>query len=108
MVYLFACLLITKEDRKMFMCLNRNWEAIDATAGNHQDTIIPIGWYEIEKIKNPFGFKGYWLVIKGTLIGASEGSWLQCNDEDKTGWGRRDFQVVITDTLPEGVMLSTL
>jgi len=88
------------------MCLKRNWEAFDVTAGNRRDTFIPIGWYEVERIKNPFDFEGCWLVIKGTLIGASEGSWRQWINDGEIDW--ENYEVVITDTLPEGVVLSTL
>lgn len=61
----------------MQMILKKDWHVIDATEGEHKDTTIPAGIHEIERIPNPFGYKAPWLVLKGTKIGASEGSWRQ-------------------------------
>jgi hypothetical protein len=63
----------------MQMILKREWEAIDASdRAKHVIANIPAGTHEMERIPNPF-FKNntFWLVLKGTMIGASEGSWRQ-------------------------------
>lgn len=92
----------------MQMILKREWDAIDAT--NLPERIltkIPAGTHEIEKIPNPAGYSGNWLVLKGTLIGASEGSWRQwapgqMNDApDHENFGKEidweEFTVIIID-----------
>jgi hypothetical protein len=65
--------------KPMFMTLKRDWEALDGTDGSLKKTIIPSGRYEIERIHRPNVPEGetFWLVLKGTKIGASEGSWRQ-------------------------------
>lgn len=87
------------------MILKRKWAAVDGTTAS--ETFIPAGTHEIERIPNPLGYKGYWLVLKGTKIGGSEGSWRQWENGqlvDNPGhpnhgkpidWG--DFEVQITD-----------
>lgn len=74
----------------MFLITKREWKVRDA--GNYIDIIISIGRHEIEKVVNPFGYNGYWLVLKGTLIGATELSWKQWEEDH---WG--DFQVIIEE-----------
>ena len=62
----------------MKMILKRNWHALDASKPRKEDhVIIPMGEHEIERIPNPRGYPGFWLVLKSTLIGASEGFWRQ-------------------------------
>ena len=63
----------------MLLILKREWEAIDASQGDKRSayTTIPPGEHEVERIPNPRGYAGNWLVLKGTLIGASEASWRQ-------------------------------
>ncbi len=64
----------------MFMTLKRTWEALDgskASKGEARVIIIPAGRHEIERVPNPYGHPAPWLVLKGTLIGAAEGSWRQ-------------------------------
>jgi len=92
----------------MTLILKRDWEAINASRGESPRTKIPAGRHEVERIPNPFGHGGAWLVLKGTLIGASEGSWRQWRpgqtpdvpetDPDHTriiDWG--DYEVVIEE-----------
>jgi hypothetical protein len=67
----------------MFMILKRNWEALDASKPPGDNTaIIPAGRHEVERIPNPYGHNGYWLVLKETLIGGSEGSWQQWRNSE--------------------------
>lgn len=87
----------------MFMILKRNWHAIDASKGLER-VVIPAGCYEMDRTSNPYGHSCSWLMIKGTKIGASEGSWRQWQNDEKTNWG--DYEVVITDVLPEGMVLA--
>lgn len=67
----------------MFLVLKRDWPAIDF-AIPRPDAVIPknhptitAGRHEVERIRNPHGFDCYILVLKGTLIGATEASWRQ-------------------------------
>ena len=76
----------------MFLILKRDWEAVDATTGQRVKTSISAGKHEIELVKNPLGFDAPWLVLKGTLIGASEVSWRQWSGPEWDEW-----QVVIED-----------
>jgi hypothetical protein len=56
---------------------------MDATANpetgeiGRQLTTIEAGRHEVEKIPSPHGHNCDWLVLKGTKIGASVGSWRQ-------------------------------
>ena len=93
---------------KMFMTLKRDHGALDAAGGRNKRVTILMGRYEIERIPNPLFNNGtFWLVLKGTLVGATEGSWRQWEKGqvvDKEGhpdfgkpidWG--DFEVVIEE-----------
>ena len=87
------------------MTLKCDREAIDATGQKknpHLKTIIPKGRHEVERIPNPFGHpNSTWLVLKGTRIGASEGSWRQwqngvLNDRcEPVDWG--ELEVIIEE-----------
>ncbi len=59
----------------MFLVLKQDWDVLDATKekGSRKTTILA-GRHEIERIANPCGHDAVWLVLKGTLIGATEGS----------------------------------
>ncbi len=61
----------------MQLVLKRDWEAFDVSSGAIKSATIPQGTHEVERIPNPVRSSGYWLVLKGTLIGASEKSWEQ-------------------------------
>lgn len=58
----------------MFMTLKQDWDVLDATTTPHKQAKIPAGRHEIERIPNPSYPGKFWLVLKGTRIGASEGS----------------------------------
>lgn len=75
----------------MQLIVKRDWKALDASKLNNR-LIISIGVHEVERIKNPFGYSGYWIVLKGTLIGASEKSWRQWEDKE---WD--EFEVILKD-----------
>ncbi len=83
----------------MFMALNREWQAIDASKKTREErkTTIPPGRHEIERIPNPLGLGGFWLVLKGTLIGAAENSWRQWIREKGDNEGDRNFDIVIEE-----------
>jgi hypothetical protein len=91
----------------MFMTLKRAWDTLDATSGEAVQTTIPAGRHEIERIKCPVGHDCNWLVLKGTLIGGSEGSWRQwingsdCYGENHPKAGQpidwKEFEVVIEE-----------
>ncbi|MDO8594857.1 MAG: hypothetical protein Q7R93_05110 [bacterium] len=88
----------------MHLIVKRQWEVLDGseprTAPNRL-TKIPPGRYEIERIPNPYGHEAPWLVLKGTKIGGTEGSWRQWEnkpgkeDTKPSDWG--EFEVVIED-----------
>ncbi len=65
----------------MQMILKRYWHALDASDVSDPERLvnatIPAGTHDIERIPNPYGHDAPWLVLKGTKIGASEGSWRQ-------------------------------
>lgn len=73
----------------MLLILKREWPVCNGL-DRHAKSVIPIGQHEVELIRNPFGYLGYWIVLKGTQIGASEGSWRQWEGEQ---W--EDFEVVV-------------
>lgn len=75
----------------MKLTVKRNWEAYDGSNSKNR-LIISIGTHEVERIKNPLGYSGNWIVLKGTLIGASEESWRQW-EGDK--WD--NFEVILED-----------
>ena len=91
----------------MQMTVKRDWQVIDAEGGKANTTTIPTGTHEIERIHNPFGYEGFWLVLKGTKIGKSEDSWRQwepgqiCAEETHPNYGKvidgGDYEVVITE-----------
>lgn len=74
----------------MQLIVKRDWKVFDGS--NLTESIISIGTHEVERIKNPLGYSGYWIVLKGTLIGASEKSWRQWEDVE---WA--DFEVILKD-----------
>ena len=61
----------------MKMILKKDWNALDGSQSEFVKITIPAGTHEIERIPNPHGYPGSWLVLKGTKIGASENSWRQ-------------------------------
>jgi hypothetical protein len=76
----------------MTMTLRSEWPALDASKSkNERDTLIGAGTHEVELIPNPYGHAGNWIVLKGTKIGGSEGSWRQWTDRDDK------FQVTIEE-----------
>ncbi len=92
----------------MQMILKRDWDAIDATdPKNNTYTTIPAGTHDVERIPCPTGHDCNWLVLKGTKIGASEGSWRQwapgqiVDDSDRPNFGKvidwEEATVVIVD-----------
>ncbi|MCX6713088.1 MAG: hypothetical protein NTY66_02690 [Candidatus Vogelbacteria bacterium] len=85
------------------MTLKRDWPALEFLGGDKaKDVVIPAGRHEVERITNPLGYlDAPWLVLKGTMIGASEGSWRQWKngvlnrDDQSIDWGK--WEVVIED-----------
>jgi RimJ/RimL family protein N-acetyltransferase len=75
----------------MKLIVKRNWNGCDGADLNNRP-IISIGIHEVERIPNPYGYSGYWIVLKGTLIGASEGFWRQWEGKE---WD--DFEVILKD-----------
>ena len=64
----------------MQLILKIEWDALDASDPQKPPVHvkIPAGTHEVERIPNPSYDNGtFWLVLKGTKIGASEGSWRQ-------------------------------
>ena len=94
----------------MLLVLKREWEACNADEGpKGTKTTIPPGRHEVERIPNPLGYPDApWLVLVGTKIGATEGSWRQWKNGDGVNknpdspdygkpidWG--DFEVIIEE-----------
>jgi len=63
----------------MQLVLKTEWDALDATdPKNVVHKKIPAGTHEVERIPNPcHNNNTFWLVLVGTKVGASEGSWRQ-------------------------------
>jgi hypothetical protein len=76
----------------IFMTLRREWDAKHADTG--ESVKIPAGRHEVERIPYP-RYHCHWLVLKGTRIGASEGSWRQWTEVD--GWPDDEFRIVIEE-----------
>lgn len=103
----------TKGNGSIFMTVKRDWEAIDFSKDEHKPATIPAGRHEMERIDNP-KFPGVMLlVLKGTMIGASENPWLQwrngtlANNPDSPNYGKPidwgEFEVVVEE---DGQILS--
>ena len=81
-----------KEELNLKLIVKREWEVIDAGSPTSAH-LLTIGTHEVERIQNPLGYPdSTWLVLKGTKIGAMEGSWRQWEGEN---WG--DFQVIVEE-----------
>lgn len=78
----------------MFLTVKRDWQVPDGSKpkGSGERAVIPAGRHEIERVPNPFGHDAPFLVLKGTLIGGTEGSWRQWE-----GAENGEFQVIIED-----------
>lgn len=58
--------------------LKRDWEVHDASNPPKAPTkILAPGTYELERIPNPLGYQGNWLVLVGTKTGMAENAWRQ-------------------------------
>lgn len=65
------------------MTVRREWELVAADEhgdGKSAPSKLPPGTHDMERIRNPLGYQGFWLVLKGTRLGAAEGSWRQWSD----------------------------
>lgn len=99
--------------------LPRDWNMIDhSKPENEEDVKVPAGEYELERIPNPYGFDGNWLVLRGTTTGMSEGSWrdsggsriprnniliLEDDTPEAPGAGERETSVAEAQTTGEGM-----
>ena len=59
----------------MTMTLKKEWQVADASQPSYVPANIPAGTHEVERVPNPYGNEGDWLVLKGTKIGAKEEFW---------------------------------
>jgi hypothetical protein len=57
-------------------------------------SVIPTGTHQVERIPNPLGFPGHWLVLPGTLIGAAESFWRFWKEDPDSGLSPDDVIVV--------------
>ncbi len=57
-------------------------------------SIIPAGAHKVERIPNPLGFSGHWLVLPGTLIGAAENFWRFWKEDPDSGLSPDDVVVM--------------
>lgn len=83
----------------MYTKLKTGTQALDGS-GEHKAVFIPAGWYEVERVANPFGHEVAWLVVKGTTYGAIETFWRYCVVDEGKDW------VIFTDDLPDGAALA--
>jgi hypothetical protein len=70
----------------------RSWRLLDGASDNKHVAYVVIdpGEHELERIHCPLGHDCNWLVLKGTLIGASEGWWRDWSEPKYD-----EFQIVI-------------
>ena len=76
--------LRSRDDLPIRMTVKREWELIDAGDGDRKraaEHTLPPGTHNMERIRNPLGYDGCWLVLKGTRLGASEGFWRQFSSD---------------------------
>jgi len=77
----------------MFVTTKKPWNLIDAgQLPSKRNITLPPGRYEVEKVPNPLGHTGPWLVLKGTKIGMAEKAW-RCFGEERF-W---DSQIIIEE-----------
>jgi hypothetical protein len=57
--------------------LKSDWEMLDASVSPPKKITIQAGLYVLERIDNPCGHRGTWLVLMETKIGMAEGAWKQ-------------------------------
>ncbi len=76
----------------MQLLLKRQWEVLDASSGKAQLAFVGPGIFEVERIPNPCGYEAYWLVLKGTKIGATEGFW---RDWQGSVWN--EFEILVKE-----------
>lgn len=73
--------------------------AKDANGTRHSVKVeVGPGIFELERVANPRGFDAPWLVLKGTLVGMTEGAWRQWPVADDVEPGSDEFHIVITET----------
>lgn len=65
----------------MFAIFKQEMEVLDGSTKPTKRTKIQAGRHEMERIENPAGHAAKWLVLKGTKIGATEGSLRDWGDE---------------------------
>lgn len=98
----------------MTATLLRSWELIDGSrekrqiGGQTRRVTYPPGIYRLERILNPYGYSGTWLVIAGTKHGMAEGAWKQwgpneiCDDPTHPNFGNiidwGEFLIAIDNT----------
>ncbi len=86
----------------------RVWEMLDhSKPRDNNNAYLQPGTYELERIPNPYGFAGSWLVVKGTTIGMAEGAWkgwingVRVNREGHPNFGKcinwGDFEIVLEE-----------
>lgn len=80
----------------------RPWELLDHTKSmNNMRVTMPAGTHQLERIPNPKGYPGNWLVIKGTTIGMSEGAWRDWKNGDLNSKGKPidwgEFEIAIQE-----------
>ncbi len=83
----------------MFIVLKSAWRFLDGK-DNKGDTVwVQPGRHEAETIPNPLGYPGNWIVLKGTLIGQSEGAMRECQNQPASygkpavDWGELEIKM---------------
>tara|TARA_B100000315_G_C14359382_1_gene487742 strand:- start:131 stop:388 length:258 start_codon:yes stop_codon:yes gene_type:complete len=84
---------VERENKKrILLILKRTWDAFDVSGEERTYHPIPQGCHEVERIEDPYGKSGTWLVLTGTKIGGPEKYW-----KSWKGSGWKKFEVIIRE-----------
>lgn len=74
--------MLFPEPSRMFITTYSDRNFFDASTPERLRVNVPAGRYEVERMPNPTGVTGYWLVLKGTKIGIGEQAMRQCTPDE--------------------------
>ena len=77
----------------MFVTIKKSLSLVDSSKlPSKRNVMLTPGRHEVERVTNPLGHTGPWLVLKGTKIGMAEKAW-RCFGEERF-W---DSQIIIEE-----------